>query len=610
MKLFAPRADWNYRSDQTWWGYVGGAPTAAGVRVNENTAMTFSAVFAATRVIAEGLSTLPLLMKRNLGGRRTEEATDHPVYRLLKNQPNTEQDCMAFKDQQTAFQVNWGNAYAEKQRDSLGKIVNLWPIHPSRIPLRNITRNGSDPSTWREIVTGQPGEIVYWVDNDDNTKTPIPASDMLHIPGVLSQNGVTGQSVIKWGANSIGIGLATERHAGAFFRNGAISNIAIKSAKVVDKDVADRLRLQWQQTFAGADNAYKTLLLEDGMDVVPINLSPEATQLILARQFGVTEIARWYRVPPHMIGDLTRATFSNIESQSLDFVIYCLMPWLVRWEAALWRQLLTEDEKKSYYFTFDVTAMLRGDSAARSAYFQAKFNAGAASPNDWRAADGENPVEGGDTYFVQSNNFTPLNKVEEMADAQIAKLEADAKPPPAPVVAPAPPAEKPKEKPPAEAVTKADIEALLSKRQAEDAEWIAVREVEARKTAAAARDCLLLSLTATLDGWMGYESRAAKQAARKPETFLTWREEFYAEFRGKLEGSLRPFAEAAEPIGFTFDASAAAYEYIRASAISLEPLGDLACDKLAEAVNSVSESWAERPKKFAAELLKGTTCAT
>ncbi len=431
---------------------------------------------------------------------------------------------------------------------------------------------------------------------------------MLHVPGVLSENGITGQSIVRWGAQSLGIILATDRHAGAFFRNGATSNMAIKSPKIVGKDVADRLRLQWQQTFAGADNHYKTLLLEDGMEPVPIDTNPENTQLIESRKFGPNEVARWLRLPPHMLGDLERATFANIEQQSLDFLIYGLSPWTVRWTKALKRKLLTAEEKKSMFFQFDIKSLLKADSAARAAYMQFKFNTGSASPNDIRAADGENPVEGGDTYFVQSNNYMPLDKVQEMAQANIDKLKA---PPPVPPKPPAIEGQKPEPKEPPEdavdiaTVIRAELVSVMMAKETEEWERIAVREVEARKVASAARDCLLLSIQATVEGWLGYESRAAKRAAEKPQTFLTWRDEFYPEFQSKLSDALQPFAAAASPIGFTFDASIAADAYVKESVASLETLAELPCSALADNLNSVSESWAERPKRFAAELLKG-----
>lgn len=620
MKFFAPKNDWNMRSDQSWWGYVGGQNTPAGVRVNEDIAMTCSAWFCGLRIISETMAMLPCQLVRHSGNRVIEQAEDHPLYSMLLDQPNREQDSMCWFDMQTAFMPSWGNCYSEIQRNSVGRIVALWPIHPSRIPLQNVRRNGTDPSSWDEIEAGQPGELVYWVNNDDGSKTPIPASDMLHVPGVLSQNGITGQSIVKWGAQSLGIIIATERHAGAFFRNGATSNMAIKSPKIVGKDVADRLRHQWQQTFAGVDNHYKTLLLEDGMEPVPIDANPQNTQLIESRKFGPSEIARWLRLPPHMLGDLERATFANIEQQSLEFLIYGLSPWAERWVKALKRQLLTDEEKKSMFFQFDIKKILKADSAARAAYLQFKFNTGSASPNDIRAADGENPVEGGDTYFVQSNNYMPLDKVQDMAQAQIDKLNA---PPPVPVApkADVPPADaKPAPdnlSPKLDAILGAvsqtptadelrdEVSRLIEDRDTSDSERLALREVESRKVASAARDCLLLSIEATVEGWMGYESRAAKRAAEKPQTFLTWRDEFYPEFQTKLSDALKPYAIAAQPIGFTFDASIAAADYVSKSVASLESIVDLPCDALAGNLNSVSESWAERPKRFAAELLKG-----
>lgn len=624
MKFFAPRADWAVRTDQNWWGYVSGTPTSSGVRVNPNTAMTFSAVFSATRVISETMASMPIQVLEQEDARTTRKMNQHPAYRLLNMQPNPEQDAMVMIDGGMSFQMNWGNFYAEKQRSSTGQLRALWPIHPSRIPTRNVRRNGTNPEQWQEIEAGQPGEIVYWVNNDNGTATPIPASDMLHIPGVLSQNGITGESIVHWGANSIGIGLATERHAGALFRNGAISNLVLKTNKSVNRDTADRLRVEWQRAFGGADSHYKTLILEDGMEAVPINMDPEATQLILSRQFSVTEVARWYRVPPHMIGDLTRSTFSNIEQQSIDFIVHCIVPWIVRWEKALYRQLLSDEEKQRLIFRFDVTNLLRGDSAARSAYYQAMENMGAMSPNDIREAEHMNPIDGGDVYFIPMNNLFPLDRAGDMADAKIEKLTQM---PPAPAKPPEEvdeedDEEKEDDKEPKDIRVvngrekrlgfepilegiRSEVSRAFAARETQDAERLALREIEARKAAAAARDCLLLSIQATVEGWMGYESRAAKRAAEKPQTFLTWRDEFYPEFKAKLTKALEPFAEAAEPIGFTFDASVAADNYVYQSVTALEALFDVPCSELSGKVNAVSESWAERPKRFAAELLNG-----
>ncbi len=198
MKLFAPRNEWNMSAPGGgWFGEMGGTQTASGVRVDESTAELFSTVVTCTRVLSETLASLPCNLLQQIDYRTTKRATDQTLWKVVHDQPTPEQDIMSWMDSQVAFQVNWGNAYAEIQRNTLGEIIALWPIHPSRIPLRNIVRNGTTPDAYDGIVAGKPGEIVYYVNNDDGTKTAIPASDMLHVPGVLSANGVTGQSVIR-----------------------------------------------------------------------------------------------------------------------------------------------------------------------------------------------------------------------------------------------------------------------------------------------------------------------------------------------------------------------------------------------------------------------------
>lgn len=442
MKLFAPRnegVNWDVRRGDSGWSMLGGTQTVSGKRVSEDSALTSAPVMAATRLISEAVASLPLNTLRRKDYRTTEKASNHPLWSILHDVPNPEQDKMCWFDMQVAFQCNWGNAYAEVQR--IGKdIVALWPIHPSRIPTCNIRRNPFGVDSWRHIVVGQPGEIIYWVRNDDGTVTPIPASDMLHVPGILSTNGITGQSIVKYAANAIGIGQATEEHAGAFFKNGASYSLAIVSDKAVNKETAARLRASWQATYEGGANSYKTLILEDGMKPMPLSSEPEKSQLTLSRQFSVSEVARFWKVPPHMIGDLTRSTNNNIEQQYLEFVIHSLGPWVERWEKALFRQLLSDEEKKTYLFKFNLNGMLRGDSAARSAFYQSLFNMGVVSPNDIRELEDWNPVEGGDERFIPANNLFPLTKAGEMADAQIKKLK---EPPPAPQQPAREPAQKP-----------------------------------------------------------------------------------------------------------------------------------------------------------------------
>ncbi len=430
MKFCAPTANWDMKSESSWWPLIGGGPTSSGVRVSQETALTYSAVFACTRVISETLASLPLNLLEQVDDRTTRKAMEHPLYPILHDMPNPEMDIITFLDMQQAQMLNWGNSYAEIERDYLGNVRALWPIHASRIPLCNIYRNGTDAASMLEIVAGEPGEIVYDVKNDDGTVTPIPASDMLHVAGVLSKNGITGISIPLTGAEAIGVAMATEQHAGSFFKNGAVSNMAIKSPKAVSKEKAEYLREQWQRTFGGVKNHYKTLLLEDGMEPHAFSLAPEATQLIDQRGMNARIVsAQLYRVPSHKIGDKEASTYDNVEQEELAFAKGTMLVWVLRWEKAIYRQLLTPKEREKYRPRFNMMGLLRGDSQARAAFYQVLFNIGALSPNDIRELEDLNPINGGDQYFVPANNLVPLDKMAEWAQAQIDKLKS---PPPAP----------------------------------------------------------------------------------------------------------------------------------------------------------------------------------
>lgn len=432
MRLFAPKNSWSMTDPNGWWGLTGSLPTASGIRVGVEGSLKCGPAHTATRVLVETMLTLPCNMMQRQG-RDKRDAEDHALWNLLRNEPNPEQDSAVWFDQQVGFQVLCGNAYAEIQRDRSGNITGLWPIHPSRLPTCNIRRNPTSPGDWKNIVVGQPGEIVYYVRQDDGTLMAIPASDMLHVPGVgLNGNGITGRGLPEFAADALGVAVAADTHAGSFFRNGALSNFVITSKKNVGKETAERLREQFQRKFAGAANHYKTLLLEDEMDIKAISVDPEQSQLIQARKLNSTDVVMFWRVQPHMIGDLERATFSNIEQLSIDFVKYTMLPWVVRWEKALYRQLLTAEEKRAgYYFKFNVNGLLRGDEQARAQFYQILFNIGAFSPDDIRELEDRNPLPGGigAQYFIQGNNAVPLDKVSDLAQAQIDKAK---QPPPVP----------------------------------------------------------------------------------------------------------------------------------------------------------------------------------
>ena len=276
-----------------WWPVGGARMSSAGVVVNEQMALKYTAVWCATRILSESLAALPLNLFEILGPRNKVKALNHPLHKLLHDEPNPEQDSMVWFDQQMQALLNHGNAFAEKAM--MGRLVQaLWPIHPSRIPRTNIIRNGGNRAT----DVGKPGELIYLVNNDEGTRTPIPASDMLHVPGVLSGDGLYGKGVIEWGANAIGVAVATEQHTASFFRNGASTNVALKHPRHLSEDKARQLREQWQQVYGGSENAYKTVVLEDGMEAQTLSFDARQAQLIEARNFSITDISRLYRIPP------------------------------------------------------------------------------------------------------------------------------------------------------------------------------------------------------------------------------------------------------------------------------------------------------------------------
>ena len=387
-------------------------PTGSGINVSETFALQYAAVFCATRIISETVATFPLnLMQKT--GREKHIVEDDDRHQLLHSEPNPEQDSFVFFDQMLPNQINSGNAYAEIQRGTGGKIEALWPIHPSRIKIKR----GNDFSN-RSLPIGIGQEdIVYLHTEPSGGQRMIARSNMLHVPGVLSPDGISGRGIVEWGAQSIGISLATEMHAGAFFRNGTNSNFVVTLPTKPD-DIPEMKR-EWAKVHGGSQNAYETIFLWGGIDVKTLSLSPEASQLLGTRQFNVNDIARWYRLPPHMLADLTRSSFSNIESENLSFVVHSMMPWITRWERALNRQLLTREERQAgMFWKFNVNSLLRGDTKARTEFYTKMFSVGALSPNMILELEDQNPVEGGDEHFVQVN-LIPLARADEFADKLI-----------------------------------------------------------------------------------------------------------------------------------------------------------------------------------------------
>lgn len=367
----------------------GASRSSAGVSVTPESAMRLSAVSACVRLISESIASLPLHVYRRSGDGRRSRVNDDPRYRLLHGEPNRLMTSFVFRDVMSSSVLLQGNAYALILRNRRGDVLELLPV-PYWTAVQMLRTPGGEVA-YDFVLDGRHYRASQW--------------DMLHIPG-LSFDGVQGVSPIRYAAESIGLGIAAERFGGTFFGNNSRPAGLISVDGRLSADQTELLRKAWYAAYGGVENSNKTAILQGGAKFERITIPPDEAQFIETRKFQVGEIARWYRVPPHMIGDLERATFSNIEHQSLEFVTHTLRPWLVRWEQELNRKLFpssSDGRPSDLYAEFSVDGLLRGDVAARSDYYMKGRQWGWLSINDIRALENMEPVEGGDGYL------TPLN---------------------------------------------------------------------------------------------------------------------------------------------------------------------------------------------------------
>jgi HK97 family phage portal protein len=411
----------------TW---AGGGVSTSGEPVTGNTALGLAAYYACAHVIAEDVGKLPFKVYRRLDPRGKEVAYDHALYETLHTAPNPEMSAMSFREVMTFFSTTWGNGYAEIRPQKSGGKSELWPIHPGRVEIKRT-----------------PGDRLYYsIRQNNGTTVEIPPERMLHIHG-LGDDGVQGYSVAKVACDSIGIGLAGQRLAGAFFGNGSVLSGVLETPNQMTPDAHRQLREEFERIYRGASNAAKTAILEQGLKYTKIGIPPEEAQFIESRQFQVEEVCRWFRVPPHKIQHLLRATFSNIEHQGIEYVTDTLQPWLVRWEQEVARKLFGDDPE--YFAEHLIDGLLRGDSVSRSTYYHNMVFSGLMTPNEVRELENLNPMDGGDDLLVQSAMVT-------LASISDPKEEA---PPtdnnPAPPIPPVPEPPQPPEDgnpPPTEAV--------------------------------------------------------------------------------------------------------------------------------------------------------------
>ncbi len=372
--------------------------TTSGKRVNEMSAMQMTAVYSCVRILAEAVAGLPLHLYRYTDSGSKEKAIEHPLYRLLHDEPNPEMTSFIFRETLMTHLLLWGNAYAQIVRNGKGEVLGLYPLMPNKMSVDRDT----------------DGKLWYTYTRSTNEAPTMKGStvklhpyDVLHIPG-LGFDGLVGYSPIAMAKNAIGMGIACEEYGARFFANGAAPGGVLEHPGTV-KD-PQKIRDSWNSVYRGTGNAHKVAVLEEGMKYTPIGISPEQAQFLETRKFQINEIARIFRVPPHMVGDLEKSSFSNIEQQSLEFVKYTLEPWVIRWEQSIMRALLSTQEKEMYFVKFNLEGLLRGDYQSRmNGYAIARQN-GWMSANDIRRLENLDQIpkeDGGDLYLI-NGNMLPL----------------------------------------------------------------------------------------------------------------------------------------------------------------------------------------------------------
>jgi HK97 family phage portal protein len=374
---------------------LGGTPAVTGKVVNPSTAMQLTAVYACVSLLSETFASLPAILYQRLK-RGKERAIDHPLYPVLHDIANPEQTSADFRSTMMAHILLWGHCYAEISRNGAGKVKALWPITPTRVrPFRN-SRNA----------------LMYQINLSENPTSSMPAATQnLSADRVLHVSGVLGLSPIGQAREALGLTMAAEEYGARFFSNDSTPGGVLEHPGQLSPEAQLRLRNQVEDQTRGLSNKHRMMVLEEGMKWTGIGLPPEDSQFLETRKFQVGEIARIFRVPPHMIGDVDRSTSwgTGIEQQNIGFVVYSLRSWLVRWEQEQNKTLLSEDERKNYFVEYLVDGLLRGDIQSRYQSYSIARQNGWMNGNEIRELENQNPAKGLDIYLV-NGNMTPVDK--------------------------------------------------------------------------------------------------------------------------------------------------------------------------------------------------------
>lgn len=356
--------------------------------VTPMTALQIAAVFSCVRVLSESLAALPLIVYER-SGRGKQRAINHPLYRLMHDLPNPEHTSVEMRMLLQGHLVSWGNAYAQIVWNQRAQVMELWPLRPDCMTVER----REDWSLNYRYSSVEYGTIDFqWY-------------EILHLRG-LGFDGLVGYSPIRLMERTLGVSNKLELYGDKFYDNGARPGLLLKHPGKLSQQAFTRLLNSWEARHQGIENAHRVAILEEGLDVTTIGIPPQDAQFLETNKFQRSQIASIFRVPPHMIGDLERATFSNIEQQSIEFVTFTMAPWLAIWEQAISRDLLAPAERERYFAEFLVDGLLRGDTASRYQAYQSAITTGWMTPNEAREKENLNPLDGGDA-LLQPLNMAP-----------------------------------------------------------------------------------------------------------------------------------------------------------------------------------------------------------
>lgn len=473
----------------------GGGATVAGVEVTEETSLTLSAVFAAVRIYSESIGSLPLNVYRPSGKRREIEYGG-AVHRMLHTSPNPQMTSMVARETMEAHRQLWGNAYAEiVWNPATAEPLYYYPVEPWRVQVKRDEGSRS---------------IYYLVDG----KRRVESDDMLHVPG-LGFDGLVGKGVITIARESMGYTLATQRFGTSFYANNARPGGVLEHPGNLSDKGLKHLEESWMKNRSGPENAGKVYIAEEGMKYTPLTMPLDDAQFLETRQFQITEVARWFNIPPHLLRDLTNATYSNIEQQGIDFVTNSLRPVLVRWEQEYDRKLLADDTGR--YTKHVVEALLRGDMTSQGEFLSKLFSVGGMQINEIRDKFDMDPVADGDTTFVPVN-MVPLERAINPPEPP-----KHNSPTPSPND-PTPNSPTPKNGDPSQGdagnSTESQSQKVLPNTLLSDAQQQLTQSVLGRI--------------------IRKEAMAASRAAKKPNEFLSWLDSFYADHEDDVRRELRP----------------------------------------------------------------------